>query len=454
MGGLIAARLLSLCFMLVTTSLLWATSRRLLGGMVPVYAAALFASTAAVQYLGGLATFDALALTLLAAAGWCAVRAAGAARAARAGLLAALCVLLLLANATKYASALWDPVIVAMAALSEARCRGRRAGLVCGAVAGLGTMLLLGAAVVAGGPGYWKGIRFSTLARAANSGTPAPVILAASGRWIGVIALLALAGAVVLTQLSTDRPLKALGWVLTAAVFLAPFDQARIGVAVSLFKHVGFGAWFAAIPAGYAVSVTLAAAARSRWARLRGAATWAAAAGLVAVAAVGAYQVHQETKRLPVLYSQSAVARLRPLLYRTHRPWLADSPTVIIYYAHTPATRWDNTYGFSYTDPRTRQVLRGTAAYADAVRHHYFGVVVLRSGRLDEPVDRVIVTALRHQRDYHLLVIADGTAGNPAKVLVWRLRQGPGSHARGSHSAGSTSPSVLGLAGAAPLRSS
>jgi hypothetical protein len=313
-------------------------------------------------------------------------------------------------------------------------------------------MLLLGAVVLAGGRGYWKGITFSTLNRTANNGTPASVILAASGRWIGLIAVLALAGAVALTQLSPGRPLKALGWVLTAAVFLAPFDQTRIGVAVSLFKHVGFGAWFAAIPAGYAVSVMLAAAAHSRWPRLRGTATGAAVAGLLAAAVVGAYQVHRETKQLPVLYSQSAVARLRPLLYRTHRPWLADSPTVIIYYAHTPATRWHNTYGFSYADPRTHRVLRGTAAYADAIRHHYFGVIVLRSGRLDEPVDRVIVAVLHRQRDYHLLVIPHGTSGNSTKVLVWRLRQGPGSRHPGSRAPGGTSPRVLGQAGALPPR--
>jgi hypothetical protein len=448
--------------MLATTALLWATARRLLGGWVPACAAALFASTAAVQYMGALATFDALALLLLAAAGWCAVRAPDEPGARRYFLLGGVCVLLLLANATKYAATLWDPVVVAMAGLCEARRAGWRAGAAAAAISGLGTSLLLGIAILAGGADYWQGIGFSTVSRTVNDGTPASEILASAGRWIGVIALLALMGAVMMTQLIRDVPVRALGWVLAAAVFLAPFDQARIGVIVSLFKHVGFGAWFAAIPAGYAAAVMLGAlASRLRSSSSRGSSSQGspargsssrvtlprvAAVAIAVLAAIGVYEA-QNQSHLPGTYSQSAVARLRPLLQGTRGPWLGDSPTVIIYYAHTSSLRWRNTYGFTYTEPHSGRRLSDTAAYVSAIHHHYFGVVVLRSGRMSIPVDQAIYRTLKQEPSYHLTVIpqAAGSRGT-GKVLVWRLGGAAGQQTT-AHNGGA--PRVLGASAAA-----
>lgn len=421
-GGLIATRLLSLIFMLATTAVLWATARRLFGGQVPLFATALFATTAAVQYMGALATYDALALFLLAVATWCAIRAVDEHGAVRLTLLAAMCGLLLLANATKYASALWDPVVVAVAGLAEARRQGWRAGFAVGAVTGLGTLLLLAIAGLAAGTDYWKGIAFSTLNRTVNGGTPASVILASSARWVGLIAVLAVAGAIVLQRYSREPPLTALGWVLTAAIFLAPLNQARIGVIVSLFKHVGFGAWFAAIPAGYAVAALFAVVA----ARRPQMSPWNAVTGIAAVAlavmiGIGIYEA-QGASNMPVLYSQQTVARLRPMLYQSKGPWLGDSPTVIIYYAHTSSVRWRNTYGFTYIDPQTGRSLDKAAAYTAAIHDHYFSVVVLRTGRIGNPVDRTISKLLYRDPRYKLTVIKQDTgADGPTKILVWRL---------------------------------
>ncbi len=421
-GGLFATRLLSLFLMLGTTAVLWATARRLFGGQVPIFAAALFATTAAAQYMGALATYDALALFLLAVASWCAIRAVDKHGAGRIALLAGMCGLLLLANATKYASGLWDPVVVAIAGLAEARRQGWRAGFAVGAVTGLGTLLLLAIAGLAAGTDYWKGIAFSTLNRTADGGTPASVILESSARWVGLIAVLAVIGAIVLQRYSREPPLTALGWVLTAAIFLAPLNQARIGVIVSLFKHVGFGAWFAAIPAGYAVAALFAVVAARRpqmspW----NAATGVAAAALVAMIGIGIYEAQGQSD-LPVLYSQQTVAQLRPMLNQSKGPWLGDSPTVIIYYAHTSSVRWRNTYGFTYIDPQTGRSLDSTAAYTAAIRDHYFSVVVLRTGRLGNPVDKTITKILYRDPRYKLTVIKQDTgADGPTKILVWKL---------------------------------
>ena len=86
LGGLAAARLLSLCFMLGVTGLLWATTARLYGRRAALLASGLFATLAGTQFLGAFATFDAMALFLLALAAWLAVRAAARPRpASRAG---------------------------------------------------------------------------------------------------------------------------------------------------------------------------------------------------------------------------------------------------------------------------------------------------------------------------------------------------------------------------------
>ena len=75
-GGLAAARLLSLCFMLGVTSLLWLTTVRLYGRRAALLATALFGTLAGTQFLGAFATFDALALFLLSLAAWLGVRSA------------------------------------------------------------------------------------------------------------------------------------------------------------------------------------------------------------------------------------------------------------------------------------------------------------------------------------------------------------------------------------------
>ena len=62
--------------MLGVTGLLWATTARLYGRRAALLAAGLFATLAGTQFLGAFATFDAMALFLLALAAWLGVRSA------------------------------------------------------------------------------------------------------------------------------------------------------------------------------------------------------------------------------------------------------------------------------------------------------------------------------------------------------------------------------------------
>ncbi|HEX6934126.1 MAG TPA: glycosyltransferase family 39 protein, partial [Streptosporangiaceae bacterium] len=107
-GGLIGARLLSLLFMLGATALVYLMGDRMFGQISGLLAALLFAVCGIIVHLGAAATFDPMALFLLVLALYAAVR-------MRDGAVwwVLLCpVALAAANATKYATIAWDPLIV------------------------------------------------------------------------------------------------------------------------------------------------------------------------------------------------------------------------------------------------------------------------------------------------------------------------------------------------------
>ena len=127
-GGLAAARALSLVFMLGATVLLWSTTRRRYGQRSAFFAAALFATLGPTLHLGAFATYDALALFLVALAAWC-VLGAGERGEARARMIAAGAALAL-ANATSYPTVLFDVLIIALAVLAALRGARRPGGVV------------------------------------------------------------------------------------------------------------------------------------------------------------------------------------------------------------------------------------------------------------------------------------------------------------------------------------
>ena len=144
-GGLVLVRVMSGVFMLTATGLLFATARDLFGYSPAVMTAGLFAALGITQGLGAYATFDALALMLMAFAAYCAVKAANSAK-----WLLAIPGVLLLANATKYASVLFDPVVITLAALMLRTGSWRRVGHRAATLAGVTLSLLAIAVVLAG----------------------------------------------------------------------------------------------------------------------------------------------------------------------------------------------------------------------------------------------------------------------------------------------------------------
>lgn len=415
-GGLLAARLLSLVFMLITTALLWNTAERLFGPTAAAFAGLLFAGTAAAQFLGALATYDAMTLLLLATAAWVLICYRGTAGWRLAVRLLLVMALVDLADMTKYAATLWDPVIIVLAALAVGRARGTRAGLLSGLALAAAMALSLFVLIKIAGPVYWNGIRFTTLSRR-HGDTAIASIAADSAEWIGAIGALALCGSVVTLRrfARADPYLCAVCWLMTGALFLAPVEQARIHTLVSLFKHAAFGAWFAAVPAAYALSLLWSRArARRGGHRLLARLMMSGVALLVAgTMALGALQAYVHYRSWPDV--SRVVPELRHLVGRVPGPYLGEEDSVLIYYTRTPVGSWQNTFKLHYHG------LSGYPAYLDALRHHYFHVVVLcftYTSALDHKLDRIIA-ATPGYRPYGLA--SAGPVGPRHDFRLWVL---------------------------------
>ena len=406
-GGLTAARLLSLACMLGVTGLLWAATARLYGRRAALLATGLFATLTGTQFLGSLATFDAPALLLLALAAWLGVRAAGSVHPlARTGLLVAAGLALAAADVTKYAAALFTPVVIAVLALAAWRQRPGWAWLGSAATTLAVWVALVAVAVAAGGPDYAHGLTTTTLARpvaATPAATPVTTVLKDGYVWTSLILVLAVLG-VWLSARSRERA-RILPAVLLAAALLAPAEQARLHTEVSLQKHVVFGAWFAAMAAGYGLA---------RLSRVDRGYGWAVVMALPIAAATlfgSMGQAHFLHRDWPD--STALIRVLRPAVQAHPGSYLAEDDDVAAYYLRGQVRwqDWSGTYYFRYGDEPA-----GAASYAAAVAQHRFALIILDYGDT-AAADRQITADLRRTGGYRVLAQA-------GRFTVWALRTG------------------------------
>lgn len=421
-AGLAGARILSLCFMLLTTTMLHGVTRRIFGRRSAFFAAGLFASMGASQFLGAFATYDAMALMLLALATWLGIRAADRNVVGEVALIVASAAVLVVADASKYAAALFDPVVIATVTLAAWRIPGRNVAIRMILVFGVTLCLFLFTAIRIGGPSYWHGITTTTLSR--NTGNSSAFgIWYMSVAWAGAVMALALIGAAVTFFTSREMPTRLLALPLLTASFLAPAEQARIHVFTSLFKHVGYGAWFGCILGGYALACFVRAvpAIKANAAETVSVATVAIAAVLGAVLATNHF-----TWGWPD--STRYMAALRPWAASSHGQMLFGNAGVgnIPEYYSPGTVRWTHVTGefyFAYTDPDTgKRIVQPALAYADAIRHGYFALISLTGDDSLGSYDQEIRQDIRRYGDRYRLVVdlpyrlADGARG---AFLVW-----------------------------------
>jgi len=415
LGGLTAARALSLGLMLGVTSLLWGTTARLYGQRAALLAAGLFATLAGTQFLGAVATYDALALLLLALAAWLGVRSAAGRPWPRVVFLILSGGTLAAADAVKYATALFTPAVLAVVIFATWRRRRRAAALAAGLTL-VGTWLtLILAALAAGGHGYWLGITASTLSRSPAS-TPVTEIFQRAYIWTSLIMVLAVLGAVLASRREPSG--RFLPAALAATGLLAPAAQARLHTAVSLQKHVVFGAWFAAIAAGYALA---------RLSRVDPGRGWAAVMALP----IAASTLFGSMGQAAALYaawpnSTDAIHVLRAAAHAHPGHYLAEDYDVEAYYLRSaiPWPRWSSTYYFHY-----RGVPPGADSYRAAIARHYFALVILTYGDT-AATDRAVTADMRRSGGYYVLTRA-------GRFTIWATQPGaiaqPAGKSHGSH---------------------
>lgn len=406
-GGLAAARLLSLVFMLGATVLLWSSADRLFGRRAALGAAAMFAVLGVTQFLGAFATYDAMALFLLALASWLTVRARGW---AGEPLLIVAALVVVLANATKYASALWDPVVLSLAILAPPNLSPMRA-IFRGFRMAAYVAALIGVALYFAGESYIHGILFTTVNRqVAETSQSVYTVLHDSFDWVGIIFILALLG-LVTTWRAKNRE-RILVAVLTVAVLLAPVEQARIHTTISLHKHVTFGAWFAAIAVGYGLARVSKVHRWKGWRISFAVAIYAAVIGMSQASGMYVQGWPNTTQ---------TIAELGNVMPQVGCPCMLSDYTVAEYYLNIQSPSWQITgpYAFDYYSTTKRHELEGLEAYIYGVKEHYFTIVQL-DPQASSSVYSTLSQTLAHTPGYREIASVHNSLTPRLPIQIWR----------------------------------
>jgi len=428
-GGLAGARLLSLAFMLGATVLLWGTASRLFSRRAAFFATALFVALGPTQHLGAFATYDAPSVFLVALACWCVVCAVDLGEATAWMVVAAIA--LALANATAYSTALFDPVVIGVAWLSAMPRHGVRQAATRSLVLLTVLVVLLGAGLLIGGSNYLTGVGQTTLRRVPGAASAATVLQDA-GLWIGLVALLAFAAVVISLLAKEGRARIWLLSILAGAALLGPFEQAQLHTAASLNKHVGLGAWFAAIAAGHAVDRVIAAAVPGI---MQAVTCGACVVALVFPLAVGARQARTFSSDWP--NAATFIAILRPLVNYGNGRLLVEDPSIAEYYLPKAGSQWQrwsstrNIYkpgGVSTGGPSRSAGVVGpgdAGTYAFYILNGYFATVALNFTDTTT-LDHALSHELKQDPRYCIVRVVPYGFGpdgkTPGTYVIWQFR--------------------------------
>ncbi len=416
LGGMAGARILSLLFMLAATSFLWGAAARLFGARAAFFACALFAVLGVTQRLGAFATFDAMSLCLLALSVWCAVHSGDSEKSH--GWLAAAAVALTAANSTKYASILFDPVVLGLVSVLSLRALGPKRALARGMTLMAYTAGFLVFLYSFGGGEYGTGIVQTTFSRAPGTDLVSAVLLE-SWRLTAVVVVLAAIGCAFAVLSDPDLRNRLLVALLAVTALLIPLQQARIRTTTSLDKHLDFGIWFAAIAAGYLIDRAIRLI---RVGAPRQLVTGACVLLLALPLRVGIYQGKALFSSWP--NSAALVTTLSRVLSPQGGPILAEHPSLPEYYLAEGRmwNRWSSTRSIRLADGKSISAGVGgsidTAAYTSRIKRGFFSAVILDFGAT-RSADRTIVAALETNSHYHLVAdVPYGTEG----AEIWQYR--------------------------------
>jgi hypothetical protein len=424
-GGLAAARVLSLVFMLASTTLCWSATRRLFGRQAAFFAAALFATLGLTLHLGAFATNDALGVLLIALAAWCVLTAGPHGRAV--GRMVAGGAALALATAADYSLVPYDAAIPVIAVLAAAPLVGVRAALHRLTFLLRALAVLLASAALIAGRAYFAGFQRTILAPVAHTSSPVAV-LASSWHWGGLLLVLALGGVALSWGGRQGRAQTWLLAVFICAALLGPAEQAWLQTQGVLNQSVGMGAWFAAIAAGYAVARFIAFTRPGRDETLT---AIACVVALVFPLFLGAAQSWRLATSWP--NATSFIDVLRPLAAHGNGRLLVEDPEVARYYlpSGTEWWRWSSTRnivlpsGASIGTPTDQGIVApgDTTVLHKYIAQGYFAYVALNFADTTA-LDNGLASEIRHNHRYRLISIIPYSTGTNATdrgiYIIWQ----------------------------------
>jgi hypothetical protein len=165
-------------------------------------------------------------------------------------------------------------------------------------------------------------------------------VLYTSLGWVAVVLVLAVMGAIMTSGNRRGRSETAIAWLFVVAGLLAPLEQARIGTFTSLFKHVGYGGWFACAVAGFALAAFIQSVPAAKAGR-------AIAASLaIAVLAMGSGILLAGSHFQGWPTATPVVSYLKPMA--GDGKILAEDDPVLEYYL--PGVRWKNWQAINVND--------------------------------------------------------------------------------------------------------
>jgi len=295
----------------------------------------------------------------------------------------------------------------------------------------LGILVVLAAL---GGGEYVTGVTETTLARASGNSS-ATQVYSEAWQLTNVIVIIAVVGVLLCLYLEPLWSRRLLLIVLVGAAVLVPVEQARVHTTFSLHKHVDFGAWFAAIAAGYAIDMLIR---QTRFRPLQWVALATCAGALILPVQIAMPQSRTLFSDWP--NSVSLTATLRRLLPETSGPILVSTPDVPEYYLPegTAWYRWSNLYTIRLLNGRalTSGVIgrnNSVNIYEQKIRRGFFSVIVINLGGSDVEFNRQLLPVVEQSPKYVLA----------AEVPYWRseiwIRQ-PEQHVRYDLTAAPASP--------------
>lgn len=306
-GGVYAARILALAFLVGATALLYAVASQLFGPATATVASVIWVSSEPVIRCGAFATCDAPATFLLALSAWLAVLASF--RFHRGELIAASAASLALASATAYASVAVAPAAAAFAFLTWRRFLGMRQAWQCAAWL-CGAYLVAFALVMTWSRSWVAIFHVNQLVTRVSATAVAGAIWAYFGGYL----ILVLAGIAVAVLRRGGR--SALLAALGCSAFITPALHLADGTTVSLDQHLLPGMWFGAMTAGHGLVNIGRSLPNKRRAMV--ATVMVACCGIaVAYLAANSWQ-HALNKQLGWANSRFFVTSLRPVVARQH----------------------------------------------------------------------------------------------------------------------------------------